>query len=54
MVRGFLRIGLASIALGVLATGSLMAGDKPKTRFAVQANLTGYQEVPAISTVATG
>lgn len=54
MARGFLRIGLASAACALLATGSLMAGDKPPTRFSVQADLTGYQEVPAVSTVAKG
>jgi CHRD domain-containing protein len=54
MARGLLKIGLAGAACALLATGSLMAGDKPPTRFAVQADLTGYQEVPAISTVAKG
>jgi len=52
MKRGLLKIGLASIACG-LAVGSL-AGDTAPTRFAVQADLTGYEEVPAISTVAKG
>jgi len=54
MRRGFFKIGLAGTACGLLAAGSLMAGDAPPTRFQVQADLTGYQEVPAISTVAHG
>ena len=56
MKRGLLKLGLAGLTCAVLATGSLMAGDKGggKTRFSVQADLTGYQEVPAISTVAKG
>jgi hypothetical protein len=48
------KIGLASIACGVLAAGSSMANERLPARFAVQTDLTGYQEVPAISTVAHG
>ncbi len=54
MRRGLFKIGLAGTACGLLAAGSLMAGDAPPTRFKVQADLTGYQEVPAVSTVAHG
>jgi hypothetical protein len=52
----------AGIAAAMLGSGSLMAGDKDrdddrgrdKHRFAVRAELVGYQEVPALSTVARG
>jgi hypothetical protein len=51
-----LKIGVAGMACGLLGVGSLMAGDRggDKSRFAVRAKLTGYQEVPAVSTVARG
>ena len=55
-----LKTGLAALALGTLA-GSLMAHDDDSDRgrdrdgrFVVRANLEGFQEVPAISTVASG
>ncbi len=57
-----LKSGLAAIALAALA-GSLMAHDDDNDRdhgrdkdgkFVVRANLEGFQEVPAISTVASG
>ena len=57
-----LKSGLAAIALAALA-GSLMAHDDDNDRdrgrdkdgkFMVRANLEGFQEVPAISTVASG
>jgi len=53
-----LKSGLAALALATLG-GSLMAhddddGDRVRDRFAVRADLTGFQEVPAISTVASG
>ena len=54
------KSGLAALALATLA-GSLMAhdddGDRGRDRdgrFVVRANLEGFQEVPAISTVASG
>jgi hypothetical protein len=54
------KSGLAALALTTLA-GSLMAhdddGDRGRDRdgrFVVRANLEGFQEVPAISTVASG
>jgi hypothetical protein len=53
MKRGFFKVGAAGIACALLTAGSL-AGDSAPTRFAVQADLTGYEEVPAISTVAKG
>jgi hypothetical protein len=50
-----IRSKLAGIALGALTAGSLMAGDKgDAVRFSVRADLIGYQEVPALSTVAKG
>jgi hypothetical protein len=55
-----LKTGLAALALATLA-GSLMAHDdedrgrdRDKDRFVVRADLEGFQEVPAISTVASG
>jgi hypothetical protein len=56
-----LKSGLAAIALAALA-GSLMAHDDDDRdrgrdkdgKFVVRANLEGFQEVPAISTVASG
>ncbi len=51
-----LKSGLAALALATLG-GSLMAhddGDRERDRFGVRANLEGFQEVPAISTVASG
>jgi hypothetical protein len=49
-----LKIGLAA-AVAALAAGVAGAGDKPDpTRFSVRADLIGYQEVPALSTVAKG
>jgi hypothetical protein len=54
-----LKTGLAAVALCV-AAGSLMAHDRDddrgrdKRRFAVSAELIGYQEVPSLSTVARG
>jgi hypothetical protein len=58
MTRRF-KTGLVAVALCV-ATGSLMAHDRDddrgreKRRFAVSADLVGFQEVPALSTVAKG
>jgi hypothetical protein len=55
-----LKSGLAALALATLA-GSLMAHDdddrdrgRDRDRFVVRADLEGFQEVPAISTVASG
>jgi len=53
-----LKSGLAVLALASLG-GSLMAHDDDRDRgrdgkFVVRANLEGFQEVPAISTVASG
>jgi len=54
-----LKTGLVAVTLCV-ATGSLMAHDRDddrgreKRRFAVSADLVGFQEVPALSTVARG
>jgi len=56
-----LKSGLAALALATLA-GSLMAHDDDDrdrghdrdARFTVRADLEGFQEVPAISTVASG
>jgi CHRD domain len=55
-----LKSGLAALALATLA-GSLMAHDdddrdrgRDKSRFTVRADLEGFQEVPAVSTVASG
>ena len=55
-----IKSGLAALALAA-AAGSLMAhdddGDRGRDRdgrFVVRANLEGFQEVPAISTVASG
>ena len=52
-----LKSGLAALALATLG-GSLMAhddGDRERDdRFVVRADLEGFQEVPAISTVASG
>jgi hypothetical protein len=51
-----LKSGLAALALATLG-GSLMAhddGDRERDRFLVRADLEGFQEVPAISTVASG
>ena len=53
-----LKSGLAALALATLG-GSLMAHDdddhdRGRDRFAVRADLEGFQEVPAISTVASG
>jgi hypothetical protein len=54
-----LKSALAA-AVATLCTGSLLAGDRDddrgrdKARFAVRADLVGFQEVPAISTVARG
>lgn len=54
------RTGMAALALATLG-GSLMAHDDDRGRdrdrdgrFVVRADLEGFQEVPAISTVATG
>jgi hypothetical protein len=51
-----IKTGLAALALAV--AGSLMAHDDDDRgrdgRFVVRANLEGYQEVPAVSTVASG
>jgi hypothetical protein len=60
-MKRVLRTGLAALALATLA-GSLMAHDddgdrgrdRDKDKFVVRANLEGFQEVPAISTVASG
>jgi hypothetical protein len=58
MKRG-LQTGLAALALATLG-GSLMAHDddgdrgRDRDRFVVRADLEGFQEVPAISTVASG
>ena len=53
-----LKSGLAALALATLG-GSLMAHDdddhdRGRDRFVVRASLEGFQEVPAISTVASG
>jgi len=55
-----LKSGLAALALATLG-GSLMANDdddrdhrRDRDRFVVRAELIGYQEVPALSTVAHG
>jgi len=53
-----LKSGLAALALATLG-GSLMAHDdddhdRGRDRFVVRADLEGFQEVPAISTVASG
>jgi hypothetical protein len=53
-----LKSGLAAFALATLG-GSLMAHDdddhdRGRERFVVRADLEGFQEVPAISTVASG
>ena len=51
-----MKSGLAALALATVA-GSLMAHDDDRDRdgrFVVRANLEGFQEVPAISTVASG
>jgi hypothetical protein len=55
-----LKSGLAALALAT-AAGSLMAHDdddrdrgRDRDRFVVRADLEGFQEVPAISTVASG
>jgi hypothetical protein len=54
-----LKSGLAALALATLG-GSLMAHDddgdrgRDRDRFVVRTNLEGFQEVPAISTVASG
>jgi len=54
-----LKTGLVAVTLCV-ATGSLMAHDRDddrgreKRRFGVSADLVGFQEVPALSTVARG
>jgi hypothetical protein len=53
-----LKSGLAALALATFG-GSLMAHDdddhdRGRDRFAVRADLEGFQEVPAISTVASG
>jgi len=56
-----LKSGLAALALATLA-GSLMAHDDDDrdrgrdrdSRFTVRADLEGFQEVPAVSTVASG
>jgi hypothetical protein len=53
------KAGLAAVAL-CIAAGSLMAHDRDddrgreKRRFAVSAELVGFQEVPALSTTAKG
>lgn len=56
------KAGLMALAI-CFGAGSLVAGDhrdddrgrdRDKRRFAVSAELTGYQEVPSLSTVATG
>lgn len=53
------KSAVLAVALG-LAAGSLMAHDRDddrgrdKRRFAVSGELIGYQEVPALSTVASG
>jgi len=53
-----LKSGLAMLACATLGAGSLMAGDGggggDDGVFTVRANLIGYQEVPALSTVARG
>lgn len=59
-----LKSGLAVLAFATLGAGSLMAGDDGdgdndrgrdrNGRFSVRAALIGYQEVPAVSTVARG
>jgi len=51
-----LKTGLAALALATVA-GSLMAHDDDRGRdgrFVVRTNLEGFQEVPAVSTVASG
>ncbi|HYJ39455.1 MAG TPA: CHRD domain-containing protein [Steroidobacteraceae bacterium] len=52
-----LKTGLAALALATVA-GSLMAHDDDDRgrdgRFVVRTNLEGFQEVPAVSTVASG
>jgi hypothetical protein len=60
-MNGLLKTGLAALALATLG-GSLMAHDDDDRdrgrdrdgRFVVRAELEGFQEVPAISTVASG
>jgi hypothetical protein len=57
-----LKSGVGVLALAVLGTGSLMAGDDADRergrdrdgKFTVRAELIGYQEVPALSTAAHG
>jgi CHRD domain-containing protein len=49
------KSGLAALAFATLGAGSLMAGDDGgQTKFVVRAGLIGFQEVPAVSTVARG
>ena len=65
MRKKFLSSGLAALALAVVGTSSLTAGDdrgrddkghddRGRDRFRVRAALSGFQEVPAISTQARG
>lgn len=57
-----LKSGLAVLACATLGAGSLLAGDEGDDnrgrdkdgKFVVRATLIGYQEVPAVSTVARG
>jgi len=50
--------GLAGVAASMLGASSLVAGDgdnnRGRSRFVVSAELTGFQEVPAVSTTAKG
>jgi hypothetical protein len=57
MKRRISKSGLALLAFATLGAGSLMAGDGHRgkdSEFTVRAKLIGYQEVPALSTVAHG
>jgi hypothetical protein len=55
MKRRIVSSVLTGIAVTMLGASSSMAGDDPGERkFTVRAGLVGLQEVPAISTVASG
>src|SRR5262245_5739364 len=58
MTRRTLRSGMIVAACALLGASSLMAGDEGdrgrNKAFTVRANLEGFQEVPALSTVAGG